>query len=441
MSHYLPTMDSIRTHAVPQWYQDCKFGIFIHWGIYSVPGWAYPLGRLGTVPFDERWYAYNPYAEWYCNTIRCKTGPAYEYHIKTYGKDFPYENFAHMFLAENWDPNEWTALFQASGAKYVIPTAKHHDGFCLWDTPYTDYNAKMLGPKRDLITDLCHAVREKGMRFGVYYSGMLNWHITNNVLLSDYEVHYPENCTYEYADFAYKQMTELIDKYKPDVLWNDLDWPLKGLNDLPYLFAHYYNSVPDGVTNDRWHGVWCDYTTKEYDQGDKRLSEKWECCQGMGLSFGYNQMEENSGLMSSNELIQLLIDTVAFNGNLLLNVGPRADGTIPQAQKKRLLDIGAWLKTYGGAIYQTWPYQKQKEALATGETIYFTQNADSVFLFVCNPRPGQSILSFPSLPFDAASFHILGNTHASLSAEGNRFKLVLQEIPQDCGPVAFSFSK
>lgn len=435
-------MDSIRTHTVPKWYQDCKFGIFIHWGIYSVPGWAYPAGRLGTIPFDERWYAYNPYAEWYCNTIRCKTGPAYEHHIKTYGEDFPYEKFADMFLAEYWDPDDWAALFQASGAKYVIPTTKHHDGFCLWDTAYTDFNAMQRGPKRDLITELCHSVRKKGMRFGVYYSGMLNWHLTTNAMLSDFEVHHPENCTYEYADFAYRQIIELIDKYKPDILWNDLDWPLKGLDDLPYIFAHYYNTVPSGVTNDRWHNIWHDYKTKEYDQGDKLLSEKWECCQGMGLSFGYNQVEEDNGLMSSNDLIHLLIDTVAHNGNLLLNVGPKADGTIPPGQKQRLLDIGKWLSTYGCAIYHTHPYHKQKEQLPTGEILYFTQNKDSIFLFVVNPRPGQSTLCFPAFKeIDPYSFETLGDYPATCSIKNGYLQLELKNIPTNYHPIVFLFNK
>ncbi|MDO4336830.1 MAG: alpha-L-fucosidase [Eubacteriales bacterium] len=438
---YLPHMDSIRTHTVPQWYSDSKFGIFIHWGIYSVPAWAYPSGRLGSIPFDERWYAYNPYAEWYCNTVRCGFGPSYEHHIKTYGKDFDYEDFADLFLAENWNPDEWAELFKASGARYVIPTTKHHDGFCLWNTKYTDFNAFQRGPKRDLITDLCRSVRSQGLRFGVYYSGMLNWHVTNNVMLSDYEVHHPENCTYEYADFAYKQMLELIDCYHPDILWNDLDWPLKGLDDLPYLFAHYYNAVPDGVTNDRWHDVWHDYKTKEYDSGKKLLDEKWECCQGMGLSFGYNQVEDLSGMMSSNELLQLLIDTVAFNGNLLLNVGPKADGTIPNSQKERLQDIGKWLGVYGKAIYNTTPYDRQKEALPTGETLYYTQTPSSVFLLIVNPKAGQSTLSFPALPLSSAHMKSLGNIPAFLKNDNGIWHLTMKNIPQNSAPVVFEFTK
>ena len=119
---FKPEMDSIRTHTVPQWYDDCKLGIFIHWGLYSVPAWAYPSGKLGTIPFDERWFAYNPYAEWYCNSVRAGFGPTYEQHVKTYGADFDYESFTDLWKAERWDPAQWAELFKKSGARYVIPT-------------------------------------------------------------------------------------------------------------------------------------------------------------------------------------------------------------------------------------------------------------------------------------------------------------------------------
>lgn len=438
---FKPEMDSIRTHTVPQWYDDCKLGIFIHWGLYSVPAWAYPSGKLGTIPFDERWFAYNPYAEWYCNSVRAGFGPTYEHHVKTYGADFDYESFTDLWKAERWDPAQWAELFKKSGARYVIPTTKHHDGFCLWNTKYTDYNSYQKGPGRDLMKELCDAVRSEGMRFGVYYSGMLNWHVTHNAMMSDYEVHHPNNITNGYADFAYNQMMELVDTFEPSVLWNDLDWPLKGLDDLPYLFAHYYNTVPEGVVNDRWHDVWFDYKTKEYHRGDKFLEQKWECCQGMGLSFGYNQVETDEHYVSHNELITLLIDTVAYNGNLLINVGPKADGTIPEEQESRLLYLGKWMEVNSPAIYSTKPFSRQKEELETGEVVYYTQNDSSIFLLVTNPKAGNSTLRIPEPAFSCDFRKTLGNFGANVAISEGNLVIDLLDIPADSAPIVLEFTK
>ncbi len=439
---YLPEMNSIRTHTIPQWYNDCKFGIFIHWGIYSVPAWAYPSGQLGTIPFNERWFAYNPYAEWYCNTVRAGFGPAYEHHVKTYGADFDYESFADMWKAEKWEPGQWADLFKKSGAQYVIPTSKHHDGFCLWNTKYSDYNSYLRGPKRDIIKELGEAIRAAGMRYGVYYSGILNWHITRNAMMSDYEVHHPNNITNAYADLAYNQMMEIVDNFQPSILWNDLDWPLKGLDDLPYLFAHYYNSVPEGVVNDRWHDVWHDYTTKEYHRGDKSLNQKWECCRGMGLSFGYNQVEtEQEHYLTPNDLIALLIDTVAFNGNLLINIGPKADGTIPPEQENRLLHLGKWLEANGEAIYSTRPFSTQKIKAENGTAIYFTQNDSAVYVIIVRPAPGDSSLSLPQAILPYGKYHVLGDHTLRLNAGHNETIIELTGLPSDSTPITIKFFK
>lgn len=161
----------------------------------------------------------------------------------------------------------------------------------------------------------------------------------------------------------------------------------------------------------------------------------------MGLSFGYNQVEDLSGMMSSNELIHLLIDTVAFNGNLLLNVGPKGDGTIPESQKQRLLDIGRWLGIYGNAIYNTTPYSKQKEELSTGEFVYYTQNTSSVFLIIDAPKPGDSELRIPALPCKIASMKNPGNIIAGFTEKANHWLISLHQIPEDSTPIVFSFSK
>ena len=172
---YENNWESLNTRPVPQWFADAKFGIFIHWGPYSVPAYAPPTWALGDVPTDENWFTNNPYAEWYCNSIRVRKGPTWEHHKATYGEDFPYENFVDMWKAENWKPEEWAKLFKESGARYVVPTTKHHDGFCLWDSKYTDFNTAKRGPKRDIVAELSDAVRKEGIRFGFYYSGIIDW--------------------------------------------------------------------------------------------------------------------------------------------------------------------------------------------------------------------------------------------------------------------------
>jgi len=242
---------------VPAWFTDAKLGIFIHWGPYSVPAWAEPTGELGAVDFAT-WFRHNPYAEWYFNTIRFPDSPAHEHHVQTYG-GAPYDDFIDAWKAENWDPADWAALFARAGARYVVPTTKHHDGVTLWDAPGTGgRNTVASGPKRDLVGDLATAVRDAGLRYGVYYSGGLDWHVTDfppidgEVAVGD--TSRPKDAAY--AAYAYLHVQDLIDKYAPDVLWNDIDWPDAGKHSgslgLLQLFENYYAAVPEGVVNDRW---------------------------------------------------------------------------------------------------------------------------------------------------------------------------------------------
>ena len=163
---------------LPQWARDASLGIFVHWGPYSVPAWAEPTGALGAVPDDE-WFAHNAYAEWYANTIRIEGSPAAEHHAREYG-GAPYEAFLDAWRAEAYDPADWARLFRAVGADYVVPTTKHHDGVALWDAPGSgDLTTVARGPRRDLIGPLADAVRAEGLRFGVYYSGGLDWAFTD----------------------------------------------------------------------------------------------------------------------------------------------------------------------------------------------------------------------------------------------------------------------
>lgn len=352
---YYANWESLNSHPIPQWYEDCKLGIFIHWGLYSVPAYANPSHQLGEIPIEKEWYTNNPYAEWYRNSVRVGEGPTYEHHIKTYGKDFPYENFADMWKAEKWDPQQWVDLFQKAGAKYVVLVTKHHDGFCLFPSQYTDFSSDKRGPMRNITGELCDAVAKSDMRMGLYYSGFLNWQFDDEPVFSKTNINTYCSPTYAYADFAYNQSKELLDTYQPDLFWNDVGWPQKGEEHLKYLLAHFYNQNEDAVVNDRFSGFYHGYHTKEYKSGDPSKKEKWEMCRGLGLSFGYNQMENDSNAISCRDLIDLLVTTVSNNGNLLINVGPKADGTIPDWQEKRLLALGQWLQPNGEAIYGTRP--------------------------------------------------------------------------------------
>lgn len=394
---YLPNWESVRKHTLPKWFDDCKLGIFIHWGLYSVPAWAEVTWELGGEPSDLEWFTHNPYAEWYLNTIRIPNSPARIRHNQLFGKDFPYEKFADSFTCEKWNPTEWAKLFKEAGAGYVVLTTKHHDGFCLYPSAYTAYNSINYGAKRDLMCELTEAVRGQGLRIGAYYSGLLDWTTHSFPMTRHYSNDY--NHTFAFADYSLNQAMELIDKYKPDVLWNDIGWPEKGQEDLPYLFSHYYNTVPQGAINDRWSCSFSDFTTAEYLRGERTFEKKWEMCRGLGLSFGYNQNENQENILSGIELVRLLIQYVSHNGNLLINIGPRADGTIPELQVMRLRELGAWLKKHGEAIYGTRPWQKHpQEQLSNGVSAYYTRKGKDLFVVLDGLVPGSHTLRLTCCP-------------------------------------------
>jgi alpha-L-fucosidase len=435
--HFRAELESIREHKVPGWYEDAKFGIFIHWGLYSVPAWAPPTGELGSIP-PEVWFTHNPYAEWYFNSIRVKEGPSWEHHKETYGEDFPYENFIGMWHAEKWNPREWASLFREAGAQYVVPVTKHHDGFCLWDSAYTGYNSCRLGPRRDIVSELCRAVRDEGMRFGVYYSGLIDWRWAKWPMRNGFDVDHPDNIGYDYADYAYNQVIELINAYKPSLIFNDIGWPYKGEGDLPYLFAHYYNTVEEGVVDDRWNGIWSDYATKEYHQGEDKggLAKKWEECRGIGLSFGYNQVEGEEHLLSPRALVRLVVQTVAANGNLLINVGPRADGVIPEQQAERLRYLGAWLGRNGEAIYGTRPHNLPRQELPGGQTVFFTRKEGTVYLLVDGVKPGTSSFRVKGVgPKDARA---LCDEPVSFGGGEGELEINLSNVPPDSPVLVFA---
>ena len=273
---FSPTWDSLQQHTVPTWFQDAKFGIFIHWGLYSVPAWAPPTGELGKIDWNK-WFVENPYAEWYLNTLRIIGSPTYKHHLATYGKDFDYYRFTDRFNTETkkWEPSSWASLFQKSGAKYVVLTTKHHDGFRLWPSAVVNPKAagRDLSAKRDIVGDLTSAVRSAGLKMGLYYSGGLDWTFTSAPIKNRQDMKDRVPQSEEYARYADAHWRELMQRYQPSVLWNDISYPKIGQT--AQIFAQYYNATPEGIVNDRFSVPFADFTTPEYSNYDKITLKKW----------------------------------------------------------------------------------------------------------------------------------------------------------------------
>ena len=343
-----PELWATLERPLPSWYADAKLGIFIHWGPYSVPAWAEPSGALGAVPEDV-WFAHNAYAEWYFNTIRIEGSPAAQHHAEVYG-NAPYDDFLDAWTAAEFDPADWARLFATAGAEYVIPTSKHHDGVTLWDAPGTGArNTVHRGPKRDLLADIADAVRAEGLRFGVYYSGGLDWstsHFGPHTTFDAVSELRPRDAAYNL--YAFEHVADLVRRYEPSVLWNDIEWPDAGKRGGPgslhALFENYYAAVPDGVVNDRWGDTHHDFATSEYEYHlDSEDSGAWENTRGIGFSFGYNQAEDETQSLSGRGIAKHLTDVVSRGGRLLLDVGPTAEGTIPGVQRRALEGLGRWM--------------------------------------------------------------------------------------------------
>ncbi len=388
---YKPDWSSLDSRPVPEWFLDAKFGIFIHWGVYSVPAWR------KVVPGK-----YASYAEWYYARVMFDTiNGGKEFHNKNYGKDFEYRDFAPLFKAELWDPDYWAELFEDSGAKYVVLTTKHHDGYCLWptDSPYKkDWNSADIGPKRDLVGELTTAVREKGLKMGLYYS-IIEWE-TNKTHRTKSGYYIPEKLVQKYSippeDYIDKhmipQLKDLVLRYKPSVIFSDAgewDKTSKEWKTIDFL-AWLYNDGPNAnevVVNDRFgkdmpgkHG---DYFSSEYEDAEGMdKNHAWEESRGMGVSYGYNRAENIDIYNSSEQLIHELVEIVSRGGNLLLNVGPTSDGRIPVIMQERLKDIGGWLELNGEAIYGTRPWTESTKNLSTKnqeQIAFFTEKKDKIF--------------------------------------------------------------
>jgi alpha-L-fucosidase len=428
---------------VPDWFRDAKLGIFIHWGLYSVPAWAEPTGELGAVD-EATWFRHNPYAEWYWNTIRFPDSPARAHHTATYGAA-PYDDFLDAWDARDFDPKEWAALFARTGARYVVPTTKHHDGVTLWDAPGTGgRNTVQRGPRRDLVGDLEAAVRGAGMRFGVYYSGGLDWNVTDLPPLDSHtavsDTGRPKDAAY--AAYAALHVRDLVDRYRPDVLWNDIEWPDAGKHagslGLADLFEHYYDAVPDGVVNDRWGDTHWDYRTSEYQHGlENESTQAWENCRGIGLSFGYNQVEDESHTLDGRAVVRHLADVVSRGGNLLLDVGPTAEGRIPDLQRRSLEALADWMSVNAGAIHGTRPLDPAVGAPTDQPWVRWTQRDGSAYALV--DAGGQVALDASPERLDTGSATVLGGGPVAVTAQGGS---VVVDLPDSAAaaPVVVRFA-
>lgn len=470
---YEPTFESVHQHKVPQWYNDAKFGIFIHWSLFSVPAFAAEQTRDMSEQMAESMsatFANNPYAEWYLNSLRIPGSPTQAFHKKHYG-DKSYFDFQRDFEEQNRALNvdDWAKLIEQAGAKYCVLVTKHHDGYTLWPTNTPNPRRANYFSSRDFVGELTDAIRARGMKMGLYYSGVFDWTFKTECAIDSMRGFLEhQNMPADYLPYSVAHLRELIDRYSPSILWNDIAFPYG--YDLNELFAYYYNSVPDGVINDRWNQTkvpttepeWeallnhinsgldaalsnttthYDFTTPEYRLYSEVRPQKWECTRGIGRSFGFNRTEAGMDYLTGAQIIEMLVQIVSRNGNLLLNIGPRADGSVPYEQVKPLLEVGEWLKRNGEAIFATRPNTVPECKTSSDKSVCFTQSDTAVYAIALDSNPGR-MLTICNAPVNAdAPVEMLGLGTVPCRREGDA---VVIELPESCiaqPAYAFKFRK
>ena len=382
---FQPTWESITNNfKTPEWYRDAKFGLFIHWGVYAVPA------------FGSEWYPRNMYVT---------NSPEFAHHIATYGpqSQFGYKEFFPQFRAEKFDATAWAKLFKEAGVKYVVPVAEHHDGFPMYDSDLTDWTAKKLGPQRDVIAEQAKAFRKAGIIFGASSHRAEHWFFFDGGMYFNSDVRDPrfadlygpavnkrtseaqaEPPTKEFLDDWLLRSCEIVDKYRPEVLY--FDWWICQPVFQPYLktfTAYYYNRGVEwkkqvAINFKEWEGISYPQGAGVFDMERGAASEirpaLWQTCTSVSRnSWGYitNHIYKDTG-----EIVDELVDVVSKNGTMLLNIGPKADGTIPEHEQQMLREIGGWLKINGEAIYGTRPWTKFGEGPTMTTAGSFSDNKE-----------------------------------------------------------------
>ncbi|GAC1652177.1 MAG: alpha-L-fucosidase [Herpetosiphon sp.] len=357
---FKPTWESLADYTVPSWYEDAKFGIFIHWGVYSVPA------------FGNEWYPRNMYRQ---------GSPEFAHHVTTYGPhtQFGYKDFIPQFTATQFDAQRWAKLFKDAGARFVVPVAEHHDGFAMYDCSLSEWNAVKMGPRRDIIGELAQAVRAHDMVFGLSSHRAEHWWFFDGGRMFDSDVkdprydglYGPARQPYERPNPAFLEdwlarTCELVDKYQPQLIW--FDWwieqkPFESY--LQRLAAYYYNRAQE--SGDDWNhsGPAINHKFEAFPEGTAVFdvergqlagirSNFWQTDTSISKnSWSYVQPQDYK---TATAIIGDLVDIVSKNGALLLNIGPRPDGTIPEQEEQMLREIGQWLQVNGEAIYGTRPW-------------------------------------------------------------------------------------